>query len=164
MEVKWPKAVDFYRTVEQHAATICTGTLLTVDPSSGSANSMPGWALFRGGKLERSSTIKIPLTLTINGRLGDLNRELVKLAADIGPIDVLSIELISKNMSHEYLFYAIGVFMAGLPAKVAIPCPIHCWKAVAKLHPEYEKGDESDAIMFGHTLLARAREHYPTRR
>jgi len=164
MEVKWPKGDAFYKSVEAHAAKIVTGTMLTVDPSSGSANSMPGWALFRGGKLVKSGTIKIPLTLNINGRLGYLYDQLVKLRADIGHIDVLSIELISKNMSHEYLFYAIGVFMAALQADVEIKCPIHCWKAVAKHYPEYEKGDESDAVMFGQTLLARARETFPTRR
>lgn len=159
MSVKWPKATGFYQAVELAAPKILGGTMLAIDPSSGSSGSMPGWALFRGGKLERSGTVKIPLTLTINGKLNFLHDAFRELARDIGHIDILTIELIAKAMSHENLFYAIGVIMAAVQADHAIPCPIHAWKAVAKTDPTYKKGDESDAIMFGLTLLSRAREY-----
>lgn len=156
--IVWPKgSADFYRQAQAAAPTILRGTMVVIDPSSGSKGSMPGFAIFSHGLLKRSGTLHIEHKLVVTTRLEQLYDRAQELLPE--PPDVFAIESIHKGMAHQFLLWAVGASFAAVRAPIKLQVPIAFWKAYAKTQADYEKGDESDAIMMGQALIAYCKEH-----
>ena len=154
--VVWPKTPTFYKNVDNNVGLILGGTVIVIDPSSGSRDSMPGYAVIKGGNIIETGVIKIPLSMTIEGRLRYLDDRLNELAIKYPP-DLLVIEEIPSR-AHHYLMWAIGVTIAGVRAKF-MQMPICVWKAAAKVAASYiKKSDEADANIMALSLLSIAKE------
>lgn len=160
--ITWPKgSADFYRQIQAAAPTILGGSMLVLDPSSGSKGSMPGFAIFREGELVRSGTLHIEHKLVVTTRLEQLYDRAAALLPE--PPDVFAIESIHKGMAHPFLLWAVGTSFAAVRAPIKVQVPIAFWKAFAKTQTDYEKSDESDAVMMGQALLAYCRERCETK-
>ena len=157
--IDWPKGqMIFYNNIRKHIDTILNGVVLAVDPSSGSANSMPGFAVYSQGELLLSGTVKINAKANVYNRLQELYLKITELLAC--PPDLLLIEQVNKQMSHQYLQFAIGVTIAAAKAPDTIEVPICIWKSVAKKEVGYAKSDSFDAVMIGKAaVLLAKREH-----
>jgi len=127
--------------------------MLVIDPSSGSAGSMPGYALYFKGVLKESGTIKIDPKQPIQYRLNDLYNWCVD-----NHVDVLVIERIRGARAHEYLRWAVGVTICAVKALTVLEIPTTVWKIDARANEAYEKGDEQDALMMGEAVLRIAKE------
>src|SRR5690606_29900758 len=93
--INWPKDIGLLELkIRPHADLILTGTVLAVDPSSGSRDSQPGWAFFSEGEYLMGGTLKINHKNDIYQRLIDLYKGLNTLT-DTTP-DVMVIEKIHK--------------------------------------------------------------------
>ncbi len=155
-EVTWPKGkktTAFRRKVERHADLLLTGTLLAIDPASGSS-SMPGYAFFKGGVLVECGVIKIEYNNKPQQRLASL-AECVR--REFSAVDVLVVEELRGNKVHPVLHWATGVIVASVKSSLFLEIPISLWKAWSKTQGDYEKSDDQDALMIGQTTLALAR-------
>lgn len=130
------------------------GMLLAVDPSSGSRESQPGFALFSNGVLVEAGTIRVTPGDNIHKRLYELRRSLME---DFSPPNMLITENLPPFMSGGFnksvlnLHYSVGVIMS------VFLCPC------ARVHPRgwrahidesrYIKSDVNDAIMLGYTAI-----------
>lgn len=130
------------------------GMLLAVDPSSGSRESQPGFALFMDGVLKEAGTIRVTPGDNIHKRLYELRRSLME---DFAVPHMLVTENLPPFMSGGFnrsvlnLHYSVGVIMS------VFLCPC------ARVHPKgwrahidadkYIKSDRNDAIMLGYTAI-----------
>lgn len=121
-------ASKYEKDVLKNAKSIVFGRVLAIDPSSGSAGSMPGYALFELGKFSASGTLQINPKRPIQHRLA----ELYKRVDALGAIDVLIIERIRGNTAHEYLRWAVGVIVASSGASLVLEIPTTVWKKYAR--------------------------------
>jgi hypothetical protein len=157
-EVIWPKGkktAAFRRKVERHTHELLTGSLLAVDPASGST-SMPGYALFTQGRLVECGVITIEYSDKAQERLASLAE---CMRRNFPSVDVLVVEELRGPKVHNVLHWATGTIISMVKAGVLIEAPTAWWKAYAKTQPGYEKADDQDALMIGETVLAIAREH-----
>lgn len=156
-DVVWPKGyAAFYSKVAEHKDKILGGTLLAIDPSSGSGKSMPGFAVFEAGILVNCGTIAFPKKKApVYDRLQHLTEQVAKILPT--PPDVLVIEEIHKNIAHLYLLWSVGVSIAAAKSPVTFELPINCWKALAKVSDDYHKTDAEDAVIIGRTLIELAK-------
>lgn len=154
--INWPKDIGLLEfKIKPHADLILTGTLLAVDPSSGSRTSQPGWAFFSEGEYLMGGTLRIDHKGDIYQRLIDLYKGLNTLL-DTTP-DVMVIEKIHKSMSSNYLLWAVGVSIAAVQQPLTIEVLPHIWKATSKVDKTYTKTDENDARMLGRTVIELAK-------
>ena len=154
--ITWPKGPTnerFYRTIKKHAKVVLNGTVLAIDPSSGSDESMPGFAVFKQGELVMSGTIKLP-HIELHGRLYALYDKIQALLGS--PPDLLVVEDIAGQI-HKYLHYAVGVSIAAARSPLSLRIGLPVWKAVAKADPKYVKSDVNDAIKMGEAVVLLAR-------
>lgn len=150
MNVQWPKKSEaFRRKVALHAPRIRTGTLLAIDPASGSS-SMPGYALYTAGILTERGTIKITGKKDAQTRLAELYE---CLKEDFAKPDILAIEELRGPRVSPVLHWAAGVTIAAVEADITFEVPIQFWKSVAKVTAGYEKADDMDAQMIGEVLI-----------
>ena len=156
-DIKWPKGksiVKFKADVAKIAPQILNGRVLAIDPASGGASN-PGWAWFDKGELTASGEMDLTKKKPIQERLKDL-LAIVEGGFNNPPPDVLVIEKIRGSRTHHYLFWSIGVTVAGLDTPIILELPIPCWKAIV---PDgYVKSDEDDAKYIGMALMIIARE------
>ena len=151
----WPKGLQpFYNKVKQHQEIIRTGIVLAIDPSSASAASMPGFAIFNNSELVLKGTIKINHKQIIYHRLTELYHKIQELID--APPDVLVIETVNKQQGHIFLLWAVGVSIAAAKAPIVFEEHNCLWKAVAKATPGYTKSDANDAEMIGWALIKAA--------
>jgi hypothetical protein len=156
--VTWPNGlVDFYAALHSLAPLILGGTLAVIDPSIGSRDSQPGFAVFHQGRIQVSGTLEIPWRETSYRRLQLLYERVAVLLP--APPDVFAVEEIHKSICKVNLLWAVGVSIAAAQAPQTIEIPLSHWKALAKATPDYKKGDEADARMMGESLIAWCREH-----
>lgn len=142
-----------------HRKAILEGTVLAMDPSSGSFNqkkkeqSYPGYALFREGELVESGVVDLNgQELNIWERL----RELYDcLENDFDVPDVLIIERIRGRVAHQYLKWSVGIIGTAVRAPVVIEMPVSTWRSFAG--KDHEKSDENDAIAIGTAAVKLAR-------
>jgi hypothetical protein len=145
---------------------ILDGVILSIDPSSGSTSSMPGWALYRKGELVESGIIEISYQHELPYRLRELHKYMHQLIDEFSP-DVLVYEDLpprhyrggksayhGNDKGHASLLKSLGVI-------ISIPGPdfyvgIHplTWKRLVR--EDYVKGDESDAIEMGYIVINQA--------
>jgi len=155
--------------VVQYEALLRGGTLLAIDPSSGSAGSLPGYALFQKGQLVDAGTIQLPRHgRHIANRLWQL-RECLLTAFD--KPDILAVEWIAPvfparkagpggapqflHKSASALMKSVGAIMSVWDVPCIEPAPT-TWHTMTP--PGYVKNDANDAQMVGWcalTVLAR---------
>lgn len=141
--------------------------MLAIDPSSGSENSQPGYALYEGGELVDSGYISIGKGDRISGRLYRLARS---LREEFREPDVLVTENIPPFMGPSaggarggnygskaviHLHQSIGVVMSVWDVPVVSVTP-RTWRSMVP--PMYTKTDEADAIMLGWAALQTGRK------
>lgn len=139
--------------VGQYETQLRAGTALAIDPSSGSAGSLPGFALFKAGQLVDAGTIQIPRTGHIGNRLFKLREALV---TEFEKPDILIVELIapvmpSKNgnflhKSAAALIKSVGAILSAWDVPILEVSPT-TWHSMTP--PDYVKGDCLDAQMIG---------------
>ena len=161
MQVKWPAGPPyFYANVWFARELILTGTVMTIDPSSGSKGSMPGFAIAERGEITRYGIIELPITsgkkiVTPQARYFALVERLKDLIP--GRPDVLLIEQIGSKV-HHLLLEAVGVSIVGAGTHNVIRVHNQVWKALANVMPGYEKGDSADAFMMCKAVLMIAKK------
>lgn len=154
-----------HEEISKYAGIILTGTILVIDPSSGSNSSMPGYAIFQAGKKVESGIIQVPLGEPLGIRLQYINECLKNefISPDLFIIeDIPSKGYGTHAVSHATLLKAVGAFMAGIRYDKYLEIHPHTWRAYALSLPEnaegYNKTDEMDAIMMGECVIQKARE------
>ena len=151
------------RDCEKWAGLLEKAKVLSIDPSSGSANSAPGFAYIEQGVLLESGTYFIPK--------GDVSERLFALCEvlrkDFSDIEVLIIESLPpfmqsagssfKTRSVMNLHMSVGAIYGALGNAVVIGVPPASGHSEAKkLDFEYVKSDENDALILAHTVFKRA--------
>jgi hypothetical protein len=143
-------------SVEKYASILIEGTVLSIDPSIGSRESQPGWALFKKGNLITGGTIKITPGKDVHSRLFDLRQSLMN---EFETPDLLITENIPPFMSSGFtgnllsLHYSVGVILSVFLCPVIRVAPVS-WKK--EVEDGYKKTDMNDAIMLGFTVVKRA--------
>jgi len=140
--------MTIYQDAKVHEKIIREGTVLAIDPSSGSKRSLPGFAIFKGEELVESGTIPLEVDQPIDVRLRQLK---FILEDEFGEMDVLVVEKI-RGRSHTYLRWACGVTIACCDAPLVFEMPTITWKKFVD-RDTYEKSDEQDAIKIGEALI-----------
>lgn len=145
--------------------SILEGSMLVIDPSSGSAQSLPGYALFDKGELTDSGVIELVVGRELPRRLQQLADSLRK---DFDKVDVLAIEDIpvrghgTHAGAHASLLKSVGTIFSAAQYDKYVEVHIQTWKAFlrrrAEEFPDYAKGDEWDAIIMGYCLINIAQE------
>lgn len=145
--------------------SLLTGTVMVIDPSSGSASSQPGYALFTAGKLQDSGIIEVDSTKEVPRRLQAIA---TALREQFPPVDVLIIEDIpvrsyGRNASaHATLLKSVGAILSSANYGKFVEISPSVWKAYINSEaPDtegYVKGDEWDAKVMGFCVLSIARK------
>lgn len=137
-----------------HVDKIKTGIILAIDPSSGSYNSQPGYALYNKGELEDSGIVEIHSGDHISNRLHRLAKALKEefdepallVTENIPPFmaEQGSSPFATRNVIS--LHQSVGVIMSiwDVPAITVSP---RTWRSF--IPDNYIKNDEHDAIMIG---------------
>jgi len=147
------KPSQLAQNIEAHAELLLQGTLLAIDPSSGSAGSLPGYALFKGGRLVDAGTLELPRSGPLANRLFLLRDTLAK---EFDRPDLLAVELISPVMpsrkgiflhkNSSSLIKAVGAVLSCWDCPVVEVAPV-TWHSMTP--PHYQKSDAADACAIG---------------
>lgn len=149
----------YKQMIQECKDCLLTGTLLAIDPSTGSRSSMPGYALFKNGQLVESGTITVDIKGNRAERLHEINRT---LREELETPDVVAVEsagyFVGKMnpASIISLQRAIGAIVAAHPVKCLIEIPSNVWQKHA--FPGYIKNDANDAICIGLCAINTAKE------
>lgn len=143
------------RELEPYAELALRGRVLAFDPSSGSANSLPGWAWYVDGKLEEAGLLEIPRTGPIHIRLQALQRAMKELPrADVVAVEQISHYIKGFSKAAVNLHKSIGVIQATSQCPHLVNVAVISWK---KLVPEdFLKSDDRDAIGIGYCVIFKA--------
>jgi hypothetical protein len=161
---------SIFATLTAEAKPHLMGRVLSIDPSSGSASSKPGFAYFEGGVLKELGDLNIPGGIPLWLRLKQLGQE---LRANWPNVDVLIIENIPPFMASKgrggkewrnagvvNLHKSIGAILASVEATTFVEVTPMTWhKFAAKDIPAqswYEKCDALDALMMALTTFNEA--------
>lgn len=153
---------ECYKQISKCSYFLVRGTVLAVDPSVGSHSSMPGWAVYRNGRLVSSGVIQLEADAAIWTRLRQLVYELRKLHTQYNP-DVLVYENIPAQRygggnagSHASLLKSVGAILSvsGTDHVVGI-MPIS-WHKLAR--STYVKSDKNDAEEIAYVCIEEARK------
>lgn len=149
----------------QFSREILHGSMLSIDPSIGSSNSQPGFAVWEAGELLDSGIIQLGTAAggSVASRLYAFR---TCLEQDFQQPDVLVLERIVLNVkvasycnsSVIKMNQAIGVAMSQWGCPVIAVSPMS-WKAAAKKWDAYEKSDEHDAIALGLCVIHKVKEN-----
>jgi hypothetical protein len=148
------KKTKTYQSIIPCYDKILTGTMLCIDPSTGSRSSLPGFALFENGQLFESGVITVDINLNRSKKLYEISRT---IREDFDPPDVLVVEYIPpvtygtgnrmNGVSLMALQKAIGSIIAAHPVEHLLEIPASAWR---NYKPDnYIKSDEMDAITLG---------------
>lgn len=154
---------------QKYASELLDGRVLAVDPSSGSRNSLPGYATYHQGKLTDAGFIKFNTNRDKSERLVDLARF---LRTEFEAPDVLVIEHISPvfgyqkngkfrqsiNKSFVILHQAVGCILGAVGCPKVIEVTPRTWRQYLPKEKEYDKNDDNDAIMIGYAAMFKAAE------
>lgn len=150
------------QAIAQYANELLSGTILAIDPSSGSANSQPGYAIYQAGQLQDSGLVRIRSGDAVHNRLHRLARS---LREDFTKPDLLVTENIPPFMGDGpgaafatrnviSLHQSVGVVMSIWDVPVLQVSP-RSWRSLVP--DNYLKSDENDAIMLGWTAIHKAK-------
>ena len=150
---KTSKTSKTYRAIKPVAELLLSGKVLSIDPSTGSKSSQPGFAWFEKGELIESGMIEINHTLSSSTRLFSIAES---IRTEFEEPDILLVEGITLVMykgskmnmkAMASLQKAIGAIIGARPFKHVIEIPSSAWR---HHKPEnYDKTDEMDAISIG---------------
>lgn len=145
--------------VAKYSDKILKGHMLVVDPSCGSSSSLPGYAIFKEGKLEETGVIELH---SINGDLYKRLREIAKCFDDMfGEFDILVIEAIppvhggnvmGKAKSHASLLKSVGAIVGSVDATRVVDIHPRTWQKYKD--KDYVKADDQDAKYIGYAAIA----------
>lgn len=149
------------QAVAKYVTQLSEGTVLSIDPSSGSEKSQPGYALFKQGKLVDSGLVRLKYGIELSNRLYHLSKS---LREDFEKPDILVTEHLAPFMGEGKgaffstrnvisLHQSVGVIMSVWDVPVLTVSP-RSWHAITP--DNYIKSDENDAIMIGWTALTKA--------
>lgn len=131
------------------------GTLISIDPSSGSEASMPAVAVFVKGELVYTESLYIAPGKALCYRLSRLLAELLAIKSKWDP-DAVAVEWIPQKINGSAipaLRSAIGVISAVFGERIDkfVEVPAQAWKSLAqrKAKEAYIKSDIADAIGIG---------------
>lgn len=155
--------------VKKYRETILSGSLLAIDPSSGSQGSLPGFALFHAGTFVEAGTIGLPRSGDIKVRLRHL---LLSLQNEFDEPDVLVLENLPSFMTSGgtsfrtrgvlNLHKAHGIALASFETNRIVEVSPQSWHFhMKKLQEEkgsgeYIKCDRNDAIAMAVTVYREA--------
>lgn len=154
---------------------ICNGTLLAIDPSCVSSSSMPGYAIYRGGKFIEGGILNIKYHPDLFRRLSRIRHT---MQTEFSDIDVMIIEKIPVKplfnrkqaadsgriwlnaAAHSSLMQAVGVFKGSLSEDIpVIDIAAGVWTHEAKVRGLKEvKADDEDAIAIGAVAIEMTRD------
>lgn len=156
------KDTKIYKSVKEFYQEILTGTLISFDPSSGSSNSMPGYAIFTAGALVESGVIKLRPQDSKNVRLYSIAES---IRAEFPKADVVAIENIPpvsynrKGAMNGWalvsLQRAVGAIMSCFDCSYIEVAPASWQKYKFE---GYNKSDEHDAICIGLACIEIAKQ------
>lgn len=148
------RKTNLQRQAEKLLTPLLDGHILAIDPSSGSRDSMPGYAVFRAGLLIDSGLIQVQQGRELNRKLFSIGET---LRNQFEVPDVLVVEHIPPFMrgsgfskSIVILQRAIGMIIGSIDRPLLEVPPI-TWHKLAP--PNYQKTDEKDAIMIGYAAI-----------
>lgn len=158
---KLNKDTKIYKMVKPVAATILSGKLLAIDPSTGSQSSMPGYAIYKRGQLIESGYIQINISQTKNRKLFQL---VSTIREEFKQVDVLAIENIPpisfarkgamSGWSLVALQRSIGAIVSCFDCDYVEVSPT----LTGKYRPlDMGKSDEADAIGIGNCVIEYAK-------
>lgn len=151
------------RAAVKHAIPLLEGRVLSIDPSSGSASSMPGYAIYVAGKLVECGTIEIPYTKKSHVRLRYLKECIEKEFPenwDVLIMESLTIMQSTRRSAMSKLIESVGVILAAVKSDEVIYVAPASWHAYVrrKYGDSYVKSDSEDARVMGELVIATARE------
>lgn len=162
-----PAYVDLREKARDLQEQILRGSMLCIDPSSGSRQSLPGWAVYSAGVLTDWGVVEIP-SHWLNKGSGIPHRlryiaEAFRGAWPGKEWDLLAMEDVKLDNEKgtlvnaiESLMLAKGAITAAIPWKEYVGVHAMAWRSI---RPEgYEKTDASDAILIGELMIRLARE------
>lgn len=149
------KKTKTYEAISKCYREILEGTVLAIDPSTGSRSSRPGFAWYEAGVLKESGEIIVDLSANRSKRL----YEIARTVREEFPVpDVLVVEYIPpvtyrgsatrmNGTSLMALQKAIGAIIGAHPFEHLIEIPAVSW---SRYKPDnYVKTDEWDSIVIG---------------
>lgn len=148
------RKTNLQKSADKYWESLISGHVLAIDPSSGSRDSMPGYAVFRAGRLIDSGLIEVARGRELNRKLFIIGET---LRTQFESPDVLVVEHIPPFMrgsgfskSIVALQRAIGMIIGSIDRPLLEVPPI-TWH---KLAPDgYVKSDEKDAVMIGYAAI-----------
>lgn len=149
-----------YKAIIPYVERILDGYILSVDPSTGSASSMPGYAIFKKGKLTESGIIEVDSRMARQKKLYEISRT---FREEFEKPDLLIVEYIPNvsysggmnNVAVMALQKAIGAIIASFDTEM-LEIPASAWRHYKP--PEYKKTDEFDGITMGLCAIAIAKQ------
>ena len=151
-----------YKAINEVAELLVTGKILSIDPSTGSGSSFPGFAWFERGVLMESGILEVNYRDKQSIKLYEIART---IREEFGVPDVLVIEGIStivyrgSKMNAKgiaSLQRAIGAIVGARPFDNVLEIPAASWRVFKP--DNYQKTDEWDAITMGICAVTVARE------
>lgn len=157
------KTSKTYQAVSLCATEVLKGTMLCVDPSTGSKSSRPGYAWYEAGKLKESGEIIVDLKSNKSKRLYEIART---IREEFPEPDVLVVEYIPpvtyktgnqmNGVSLMALQKAIGAILGARPFEHVLEIPASAWRSHKPA--EYVKTDEWDSIVIGLCAINTAKQ------
>ena len=151
-----------YKKIKPLAPLILSGKILSVDPSTGSAGSMPGYACFTKGKLIESGILEVNYRQKTHLKLYEIAKS---IREEFEMPDILLVEQISiviykgskiSPFGMSSLQRSIGAIIGARPFPNLIEIPAASWK---KYKPDnYIKTDEFDSVSIGLCAIEVAKE------
>ncbi len=144
-----------YEAIAQCYREILEGTMLAIDPSTGSKSSRPGFALYKAGELVESGEIAVDLKANRSKRLYEIAETVrsefptpdVLVVEYIPPVTYRGSDVKMNGVSLMALQKAIGAIIGANPVEHLLEIPASAWR---KYRPtQYVKTDEWDAICLG---------------
>lgn len=144
-----------YEAISKCYREILEGTMLAIDPSTGSKSSRPGFAWYEAGVLKESGEIQVDLKANRSKRLYEIARTVreefpvpnVLVVEYIPPVTYRGSATKMNGVSLMALQKAIGAIIGAHPFEHLLEIPAAAWR---KYKPEdYQKTDEFDAITLG---------------
>lgn len=141
--------------VQRYRPLILQGTLLAIDPSSGSEGSMPGYALFKAGKLVENGILRLPLGAELHVRLQALRKLMLEFETpDVVVVENLPPFMTFNSKSVLSLHKSVGVAIACTDCSALVEVTPGSWHR--NTPAGYIKSDAHDAFLMGMTVIHEA--------
>lgn len=156
------KQTKIYQNIRKYYQEILKGTLIAFDPSSGSSDSMPGYAIFVAGKLVESGVIKLRPQDSKNVRLYGIAESIREQFPKADVVAIENIPPVSYNRSGAMSGWAlvslqrsVGAIMSCFNCSYIEVAPA-AWGKYK--FDGYIKGDEHDSVCIGLACISIAQD------